>query len=96
MLQYYFQVCMSRQRVIRKDRLSQSQLESNFEFCRRRFRGQRLAIIQGREQTRGAVLQQCLFGRSYRFVLFLCVRVEQRSFHRVQVTQENPTKPTKP
>ena len=58
MLQYYFHVCMSGQRVIRKDRLSQSQLESNFEFCRRKFRGQRLAITQGIQRVqRGAILR---------------------------------------
>ena len=49
--------------------------ESKFEFCRRRFRGQRLAIIQGREQTRGAVLQQCLFGCSYRYFCLVLVRL---------------------
>ena len=62
MLQYYFHVCMFRQNVVRIDRLSQSQVERKFNFCRRRFRGQRLAITQGIVNTvaRGSLQCFCL------------------------------------
>ena len=90
MLQYYFHVCMFRQSVVRKDRLSQSQVERKY-FCSShgfKFEDARRLKVEG-TRLRGqlAVFLSCVS---------LVAHIGCRIVLVCSTHSRNPTKPTGP